>query len=189
MASVQSVNFMKMGVATLTALGVAGVASHASAALTTFPIAYDLTDPSSSTYTANIYLNTTNPVFQYSDVYDGAPGKFDSTFSTLGSSLIAASAQSGSSFDPTQTFIHGGYGTNIKGFRPPLGSDYLSLKFQDDTGHWFDGVADFGDGNGDLLGITFAPAPEPDTWGLLIAGAGLTGAVLRGNRRKVATTA
>jgi hypothetical protein len=72
-------------------------------------------------------------------------------------------------------------------FFGPSGSvgEYLHLQFEGAGGVEYLGYAAF-DTAGDLTSITYAPAaavPEPESWALLIAGVGLTGAAMRRRRR------
>jgi hypothetical protein len=184
---------MKTSVATLAALGVAGLASNAKAT-TYVGISPPLDYASGQTYDIAVDSSTAQFVYR-SDI--AFPYKYAS-FSTVNSGEFNSASVSANpaAFDTTSS----DYSSDPSGvgvafaliFGPASGATgYLDLQFTngDNQTEW--GYASFD--SGDLTGITtqggdgvvtITAVPEPSTWALLIAGAGVVGVAARRQRRR-----
>ncbi len=161
-----------MSFATLAALGVTGFATTANAALVTITenLPFD-----SGNYT-DIAIDSSTPQFYY-DSFKGV-----TTFGTQNSGAIAA-GNSSATIDPTASYASGSEK------EAGLAGNYYShiqLSFENDDGVTEYGYASF-TRDGSLKSITYdsvSAVPEPSSWALLIAGAGLTGAVMHRRKRR-----
>jgi hypothetical protein len=168
--------------ATLAALCIAGVSSHANAATVTVP---DFIAFNSNTST-DIAIDSTTPQFYYSSATDPTyTSKYDASLYTQNTGLIASSGAYGvGTVDPTLSYAPGSAQVAYKNGLE--GSGYVQLAFLNSNDQEEFGFASF-DGSGDLLSITYQPAaaPLPSSWTLLIAGLGVLG-VMAHRRRRVA---
>ncbi len=169
----------KYAMAMLAAGGAVGAASQVSAATTVtlnIPFSQQLTP---------ITLVGSSPQFAY-----GIPGlgALETDFDAYGGARIHSTPYAtdpglptaGETYD-TQSVKTAGFACGI-----PCSYGYFHLKFKD-AGSGYVGTA-YVDADATLETITFDQAafavPEPDAWALLIAGLGMTGAVMRRNRRR-----
>ena len=178
-------NAVRTSVATLAVLGVAGIASQASAHVVTINLNVGI---SGANYTTDLGTGTT--VFGYTDnvFIDGpynAPKDHGDFYSQNSGALGAFSSTPG--FGAGDLYA-GGTQEIAKSDEDRLTPPYLHLAFTDAASHPELGYASF-DNSGTLTAITYTTSvPEPESWALLIAGAGLAGASLR-RRRKLAIAA
>lgn len=171
---------MKFAWSLLAATGVAGAAGAASA--------------NAVTVTENIAFGTMSQdislagatEYNYSSKSGGSWTVSDLT--PYGNNQIGGWSTTPSLSASGQTFSNSGVKV-ASNFFGPSGSvgEYLHLQFEGAGGVEYLGYAAF-DTAGDLTSITYATAaaaavPEPESWALLIAGVGLTGAAMRRRRR------
>ncbi len=173
---------VKTPIATMAALGVAGIVTQAHATIITVPFT---TSWSSGTDTP-IDINGVQE-FAYNSK-QVVPGYYEATFGTVGSGEIATTFNAGTpSFDSSLTYQNAAPASVSKD-GALQGTGYVNLLFE--TGGQTDyGYASFNSA-GDLTSITYetTAVPEPSTWAMLIAGAGLIGFAAR-RRAKLASIA
>ena len=166
---------IKYTLAMLAAGGAFGAASQASAATVVNLGISELTP------LTPITLVGSGPQFAY-----GTPNHKETDFDAYGSARINSTPyatdpglpNAGETYN-TQSVKTAGYACG-----GTCSSGYFHLKFADSGTHYV-GTA-YVDPGATLQTITFANSsvPEPDAWALLIAGIGMTGAVMRRNRRQ-----
>ncbi len=103
-----------------------------------------------------------------------------------GGFIASTGANGTNTVDPSLSYASGTVLTGSDAVsKTPLqnGSGYINLAFNDTGGHELFGFATL-DGTGGLASITYAAIPEPSTWALLIAGAGVLGVATRRRRRQ-----
>jgi hypothetical protein len=173
--------------AALAAVGLVGTAGGAHAALVTQT--YDILPDIYSGSTASIAVDSTTPQFSY----DGVKTNFGTGHYEFGSTtggLIASTGVNGvASVQPSLSYSSQSLDmTDIFAIFPSFnGTGYVNLEFTNGKGETEFGYATFatsGFNTGELEAITYATAaPEPSTWAMLIAGAGVLGLATRRRRR------
>jgi PEP-CTERM motif len=164
----------------IAALGLAGVGSQANAGLVTVDYNYFFGT------TSEVSLDGVTPFD-----FDSVSGK-DQYLQTNPGGYIASTGEDGTDMvDPSLTYdspvsiVTGAF--SVFGILQS-GSGYINLAFDDPHGTELYGFATL-DGGGGLTSITYSAVPEPSTWALLIAGAGVVGVATRRRRRLPALTA
>jgi PEP-CTERM motif len=172
--------------AALAALGLVGAGGSAHAALVTET--YDVL-PSFITSTP-IAVDSSSPQYSYDGVKT-APFTGNYEFGSTAGGLIASTGVNGvASVQPGLSYSSQSLDTTdlFKLSATFNGTGYVNLEFTNGKGQNEFGYATFdtaaGPDIGELETITYATAaPEPSTWALLIAGAGVLGLATRRRRR------
>ena len=176
---------MKFAMAMLAAGGSVGAAMQAQAATV------DTLDIPMSQSLTEITVVGSTPQFDFGTVGDST--FFETAFANGGAANSALGIKSSTPGLPApgetytkQSYLTGVGGTDL-GASGDNSASYIHLTFTSDSTTYI-GTA-FVDASGELETITYSAVPEPDAWALLIAGAALTGGVLRTARRRQAAMA
>jgi hypothetical protein len=178
---------IKYAVAMLAAGGTAGAASQAVAMSSVTVV--DLNIAANASPTAITLAGATNPQFDYGQYDAKTAGDVKTQLVSVDSLAYLGQFTSTPGLpSPTESFSDAAFKTAKNGV-PTTGGPYLHLTF-DANGTTYLGTALIDSSDATLTSIEYTAAvPEPETWALLIAGAGLTGAALRRRRHQASAMA
>ena len=173
---------IKYVAAMLAASGAAGAASHVDAATTVM-----LNIAADAAPTAITLAGASSPQFDYGQYDAKTAGDVKTQLVSMDPmARIGQFTSTPGLPSSSETFSNTKFKTASDGV-PNTGGPYLHLKFDAD-GTTYLGTALIDSSNATLDSITYAAVPEPESWLLLIMGAGLTGAALR-RRRQISAIA
>lgn len=178
----------------MAALGVAGIASQANASVTvvTLDYAYNTGHDQSITLdgagSSQFFYDSVRTRHghrpDYTYTYNAYFGTDDNLLKGVSGEIATTGVNGVAAIDPNLTYQKDPLGLQVSNNGTLLGSGFVNLEFNtgSNTPEIY-GYASF-DLSGDLETITYGSVPEPSTWALLIAGAGVVGIATRRRRRQ-----